>query len=133
MERVLPIPSNSKKLFFRRYVELIGPVLGLGQRKRTLDVLALLLYFNDKYKAIEDLEIRCKIIFNYDTRIEILNELGINTSILNNCFTELRKHKLISNKNVINKNIIIYAVPEFKLTFNMTLNEEEETTEGVTQ
>tara|TARA_R110000751_G_C13785448_1_gene481497 strand:+ start:86 stop:469 length:384 start_codon:yes stop_codon:yes gene_type:complete len=110
---VIPIDVKIDN-FYRYYVELINPIIKL--RKRELDVLAKLMYYNNEYKDLKE-DIRFKIVFDYDTKIKIAKELDISLDVLNNNFSELRNKKII-NDNRLSKGFQIYHnTKEHKLTF----------------
>jgi len=121
MKKELKIESD-KKGFFRKYVEIIKPILRIGSR-RQLDILALLLFYNDQKKNIIDIKDRCKLIFDYDTRILIQDELKISDAILNNGLVALRKKGLIKGNNLLEKGILVYPEREFEISFKFTINE----------
>ncbi len=108
-------------------MEILKPFLGITS-KRTLDVFGLLLYFNDKKKEITNINDRFKILFDYDTKIEITEILGISIYTLNNEFANLRKKNLIQHYNKLNPGVLIYPDDKFTLSFNFTIDEKK--TEG---
>lgn len=94
--RTIPIPCDEVS-FYRFYVELLNPIMNL--RKKELDVLAQLLYYNNKYKDLEE-KIRFKLVFDQDTKIEIQKALGISEASFNNNLTELRKKKIVKDNKI---------------------------------
>ena len=100
--------------FYRYYVELINPIIKL--RKRELDVLAKLMYYNNEYKDLEE-SIRFKIVFDYDTKVKIAKELNISLDVLNNNFSELRNKKVILGNKLAKGFQIYHDKKVHKLTF----------------
>jgi len=96
--------ANIKKFYFA-YVEIIvSPIYKL--RKREEEILALLLYYNNIKKHIEE-EDRLKIVFNINTRKKICEELGVTNSIIQQILNSLRKKGLIKGIK-FNKSIEVY-------------------------
>jgi hypothetical protein len=121
MLKNIPIKCNDRN-FYRYYVELLNPIIKL--RKKELDVLANLLYYDNKYKDLED-KIRYKIIFDQDTKLEIREALNLSEASLNNNLSELRKKKIIVN-NQISKGYRVYPGEDNKLVFNFVINADSE-------
>ena len=96
MERGLTINTN-KRNFFREYIEILQPFLKL--RKRNADVFAALLYQCHKYENIKDLKSRYKVVFDYDTKVEISEDIKMSITSIRNSLTELRKLGLIKQKD----------------------------------
>lgn len=118
MEKKVPIKTDSKK-FYRQYLELMNPFVKL--RGKELDVLAQLLYYNNKLKSIDEKH-RWVVIFDYDNKQAIREELGLSEASLNNNLSALRKKGMIKNNKVI-KGLLIYPNKNSKLTFNFIINE----------
>jgi DNA-binding MarR family transcriptional regulator len=99
--------SNSKTIvinttrykFFRQFLELIKSIPPFNKlRPKELDVLAELMYQNDRYSDLEP-KIRQKIIFDTKTREEIRNGLNMTKESFNNNLSILRKHGVLSKEN----------------------------------
>lgn len=97
--------ANIKKFYFA-YVEImVSPIYKL--RKREEEILALLLYYNNIKKHIEE-EDRLKIVFNINTRKKICEELGVTNNIIQQILNSLRKKGLIKGIK-FNKSIEVYS------------------------
>jgi hypothetical protein len=128
---VLQIKSTSHT-FFQEYLTLKKPVIeailsNVHKKKVTLNpkllnVFALLLYFNHKYKDLEE-DLKWEIIFSNTTKEYIMNELHISKMHLNTYLSILRSLKLLDG-NKVNKLFIIYPNGGYDLTFKFTFNEE---------
>jgi len=114
------------KGLFRQWMEITKPFHKLA--KQPQEILALFLYYHYLYrKDITNDAILWKIVFDYDTKIKIKEELGISDQVLQNNLTLLRR------KNIINKNVITpLFVPEleqgsnnFKVIFNFNIINEK--------
>ncbi len=86
-------------------------------RNQELEVFAILLYyFNEKYVTLDTKE-RNQLIFSYDTRTEICKLLGdVSKDTVYNIMMNLRKHGLITKKEIVDK-YIIPNTQEFTLKF----------------
>lgn len=123
------ININIKSLFFK-WLEIIKPWHNLNNQQQ--QVLSLLLYYHYLYKKdITNNKILWKIVFDYDTRLKIIEDpcwkKGMNIGTLNNILTVLRNKKAILN-NEISK---VY-IPEldlnsktFKIVFNFNIIDNE--------
>lgn len=113
------------KGFFTRFLEFTYPMHKLNGRQQR--VLSLLLYHHHVLKSqITNNKILWKQVFDYDTKVEIYTELGIQSGALENILSQLRK------KNVIVDNVIspVY-IPildnksnKFSMVFNFNIIDE---------
>lgn len=87
------------KTFFFRFVEFLYPFHGLTDRQQK--VLALLLYYHYELKQqITNDRILWKEVFDYDTKVKIYSELGIQSTALENLLSQLRKKKVIIDNQI---------------------------------
>lgn len=115
--------------YFRQYLTLINPIYDLAPRER--DVLAYLLFLDYKYRDIKEIA-REKLIFDYDSKIEITDEYNIPMASVNNIITALRK-KSYQGKSFILGKRINYSIPllpridevENSLTFNFKIEQND--------
>lgn len=121
MERVIPISTNTEK-FFRQYLTIMRPLLQPHLSNGELNVLAGLLAINNDYKGIKD-DIKDKLLLDYDNKIRIIENLGINMQVLNNALMNLRKKNyLIGNR--IKDSLIVYPDKNNQITYKLTLTDE---------
>jgi DNA-binding MarR family transcriptional regulator len=118
MEKIVPL-QTSEKVFFRQYVEILDPVIKL--RPKELDVLAELLFHNNRLKDIEEKN-RWKLIFDYDNKKEMAEDLKISVASLGNNLSYLRKRGIIVDNKVI-QNLLVYPGKNFKLTFKFSVGD----------
>jgi hypothetical protein len=118
-EKELPI-TTTKREFYRAFVELLQPFHKL--RKRDADVFGEILYQAYLIQDVED-KYRFKLLFDYDTRIEIESYLNISSSILRNSICSLRKKNLILSGNRIPKHYLFDPGLEFDLKFKFKIEE----------
>lgn len=97
--RVINIPTKEHN-FYRTYLEFLNPILGLTDKERM--VLAELLYWNNQYKGLEE-SIRNKLVFDYDTKMKIVDKLAITHQILLNNITALRKKGWVEGNKLSTK------------------------------
>ena len=94
----IPIKTNKDK-FFRQFLELIRSIPPVNKlRPKELDVLAEIMYQNNKYGDLES-NIRNKMVFDTGTRKEMMAKVGITQDSFNNNLSILRKHKLLTKDN----------------------------------
>lgn len=113
------------KDFFFKWVELTKPFHKLNPKE--CNILALILYHHYKLShEITNEKILWKMVFDYDTKVLIAEELEIQISALENYYSNLRKKKVIVD-NIITK----YYIPNitkkfknFKIIFNFNINHE---------
>jgi DNA-binding MarR family transcriptional regulator len=115
-KKIIPLPPTSGSTFFRQYLELLNPLLKL--RGKELDVLAELLYYNHKLIDIP-LEHRWKLIFDYDTKMEIRSKLKLSDASMNNNLSALRKKGVIENNKVKAAYVVL---PENKFVLGFQFN-----------
>ena len=118
MERGVNINTNRRK-FFQQFLRVLRPTLKPYLSNGEMNVLGEILYFNDKYKDIKE-DLRKKLIFDYDTKAEIMENLSISANTLANNLTSLRKKAYLDNKT-IRKGLDICPKDEFimKYTFKI--------------
>lgn len=104
MEKEIKVNTDKKK-FFRQYVETLQPVLKL--RAKEADVLSSLLYQSYLRKDINNLTDRFKLVFDYDTRIKIQEDLKMSTPVFRNCLSRLRRKNIIIKQNVIEPRYLV--------------------------
>lgn len=91
--------NTTRYKFFRQFLELIKSIPPFNKlRPKELDVLAEIMYQNDRYSDLEP-KIRQKIIFDTKTREDIRNGLNMTKESFNNNLSILRKHGVLSKEN----------------------------------
>lgn len=123
--KIATIPIGRKQLFYR-WLELTKPFHKLP--KQQMMVLSWLLFYYDKYKnETNNDEIAWKLVFNYDTKLEIKETIGIKDQTLQNTLSALRKKNIIKGKRIMDNYIpnIESDATEFRLTFNFKIVDEK--------
>lgn len=83
-----------------------------------IEMFATLLYFNNKYRDIKDMEVRYELLFSSSTKKKIKELLGIAPNKIETYFTKLRRKGIIVDNTLIDR-FIIYPDGEINLTFNL--------------
>lgn len=110
------------KKLFNLWLNITSPFHNLT--KQQIDVLALLLYFHKKLESeITNKKILWKIVFDYETKQKIKEELDISDASLQNVLTSLRKKNIISNNQIVSTYIpkIEKESSNFKVVFNFNI------------
>jgi|694.fasta_scaffold73794_3 hypothetical protein len=66
---------------------------------REQELLAYIMYYNELYSNI-DSELRKRILFDYDTKVEIREKMNISEANFNNLISNLKKKGVIVNDNL---------------------------------
>lgn len=97
-EKVANVKIDRKTMFFK-WVEFTRPFHGL--RTQLQNTLSLLLYHHYELSlVIKNNKILWKQVFDYDTKLLIAEELGIQMNSLDNMFGELRRNKVIIDNQI---------------------------------
>lgn len=108
------------KVFFFRWVEFTKPFHKMNNQQSEL--LALLLY--NKFlleKETTNPKIMWKILFDYDSKVKIADEMGIQMGSLENLLSRLRKIGVITKDNQITSHYIPTIDKKAKL-FKIVIN-----------
>lgn len=117
MERSLTIPV-SKRDFFKAFVDILQPFIKV--RNREGEVFAALLYQCYLRRGMKNQKDMFKLVFDYDTRELIQEELDISSAVFRNTLSALRKKKLIVN-NTIPGHYLMDLDEEVNLTFRFLI------------
>ena len=117
MERSLSIPVT-KRQFFKAFVEILQPFIKV--RNREGEVFAELLYQCYLRRSMASKKDMFKLVFDYDTRELIQEELDMSSAVFRNTLSALRKKALIVD-NAIPKHYLMDLEEEVKLTFRFLI------------
>ncbi len=139
-KQVTNIPTTKEK-FFLEYLMARKPIIDSIIRKindgrylrnkppqlydMPMRVLAELLYYNNLYKDMPDQD-RWRKVFDYDTKLLIMEKLGISEDNLNSYFSQLRKIRILDGKTINDFFVIYPKGNEFEITFKFRINEESD-------
>lgn len=119
---IINIPTNNKQ-YFRQCLEILKVIPPLNNlSNRELDVLGGFLYYNHKYRDIKDSKLRNKLVFDYDTKMAIREEIGISGAVMDNLISSLKKKNILKGRNIINDFNINPENPQ--VTFKFIINED---------
>jgi len=126
MKNIKAVSLNIKlKQLFKTWLQITRVFHKLT--KQQIDVLALLLYYHYKLqKQITNKKILWKVVFDYDTKAKIKEELDITDQSLQNVLTQLRKKNIIINNEIVSTYIpnLEKKSKEFKIIFNFNIIDE---------
>lgn len=98
--------KTSEDTYFLKLLLIINNIPPFNKlRPKELELYANLLLVNHKYRNIPFKE-RNKLIFNYDTKIDISNKMGIKLSGVYNILSNLRKFKILEEESLIPKYVL---------------------------
>tara|TARA_R110000772_G_scaffold54130_2_gene123601 strand:+ start:4742 stop:5122 length:381 start_codon:yes stop_codon:yes gene_type:complete len=110
-----------KDLFFK-WMEITKPFHKLTSQQQ--DVLALFLFYHYKYKSeITNPKILWKVVFDYDTKMLIKEELKIKDAGFQNIMSRLRGNGIIENKRIVSTYVpnLELKAKDFKIVFNFNI------------
>lgn len=119
----LNINTTYKKVF-RQIVEVIRSIPPLDLlRNRELDVLAILMYYNFKYRNVEE-NIRWRVINDTSTKREMQKEINMSEDIFNNNISLVRKAGLIDKDGKIPSFLMINIKDKYEVEINFKIKED---------
>lgn len=115
------IPCTAKQFFYNWYI-FTKPFHNLNES--SIDVLAQLAYYYNEYKKdVLKEDLVWKLVFDYDTKMNIKEYLNITDDVFQNRLSVLRKEKAIINNTIPLKFLPILENNNYTLTFNFQINE----------
>lgn len=119
----LDINTTEKKVY-RQIVEVIRSIPPLDTlRNRELDVLAILMYYNYKYKDVEE-TIRWRIINDGETRKEMQKDIIISEDSFTNNLSLIRRAGLLDKENKIPSFLQLMIGDKFEVKFNFNIHKD---------
>jgi len=98
--------KTNENNYFHKLILILSNIPPFNKlRPKELELYAYLLKVNHKYRNIPFKE-RNKLIFNYDTKIEIATSMGIKVSGIYNILSSLRTLKVIEDESLIPKYVL---------------------------
>jgi len=117
MEKQYTIKKEARD-FFRAYVEILKPFLK-NIRDREADIFAEILYQNYQKREVGKID-RFKLILSSEGRRTIEEKLNINSPVMRNALSSLKKKNLIREDNTIHDAYLVYPEKDKKnsITFS---------------
>ena len=113
--------NTTQKKVFRQVVEIIRSIPPLDRlRNRELDVLAILMYYNYKYKDLEE-NIRWRIINDTSTRKEMQDEINMSNDVFINNISLVRKAGLLSKDGKLLSFLMFDVKDRYDVTFKFKI------------
>lgn len=109
-------------IVLRKYTRLISPILGIQGKNKMCDTLATLIKYYLSYSELKDEKVRWTMVFHYDNKIKMCEELNIKMNSFHFLLTKLRAKKIVKNNEVIPQVIPIIENNKFDLTFNFNVD-----------
>jgi len=110
------------KDLFSRWLDITTTFHKLSKREK--QVLALFLYYHYNFKLeLTNNKIIWKMLFDYDTKMLIKQELNIKDTVFQNTLSSLRKKNVIKDNKIINAYIpeVDSKATSFKVIFNLNI------------
>lgn len=99
MKLEIPIKTNEENIFYL-WAKILGNFHPLNKlAEKDLKVYSEILKYFYKYKNTKE-DLRWKMIFDYDTKLSMQENLGLSYASFSNSLTKLRKHGIIINGRV---------------------------------
>lgn len=124
--KIANINTNIKGLF-SKWLSLTKSFHKLSPQEQ--DVLSRLLYYNYQFaKDVLNEKLRWKLVFDYDTRCLIKEELNIKDAGFQNILTSLRNKNIIKDGKVVSTYVphLTQDAKVFKVIFNFKILEDEQ-------
>jgi len=117
--------KTTQRRVYRQIVEVIRSIPPLDTlRNRELDVLAILMYYNYKYRDVQE-DIRWRVINDTATKRKMQEDIDMNKDIFNNNISLIRKAGLIDKEGRLQKFLQIIVDKKYYVNFNFDINEDE--------
>lgn len=115
----ITIPVKNERKYFRICLEILRSIPPLNTlRYKELDVLAELLYWNDKYRNL-DQKIRWQLMFSYENKLTMQEHTLCDAPQLDNCLTGLRKKGILVKRTLPKDFGITLSNPQIKFDFKI--------------
>lgn len=116
MTKELTIRVNNKTDLFKAYLAAINWTFANPLTESEIEVLAILMYYNDFYKEIKDNQVRSDLILSSSTKKKIKEEFDIPSQKLETYLGKLRKKEIIGNS--LDSKFMVYPDGIFSIKYN---------------
>jgi hypothetical protein len=114
LDKVFKLSGSKKYLLLLEMFSWMKPLNTLSPREK--QVLAIVMYYYNKYELLPIPE-RNRLIFDYETRQVIADDLGVTKQVVYNLFLSLKKKGIVKDGEVIS-GLIFPDVDKLIITFN---------------
>jgi len=111
--------STDIRKFYKQYLNIIKPLLPQHISTGELNLLAELLYFENKYKDLEQ-SIRSKLVFDHDTKIDIMSNLDISYNTFGNLLSSLRTKDYIKGR-IIKQSLLVHPTDSYSINYTFKI------------
>ncbi len=113
--------ETTERKFFRQLLEILSSIPPLNKlRPKELDLLAILMYYNNVYKDLDPL-LRQRLLNSKVTKKEIRDTTGMNENVFNTNLFILRKNNLISKSGELINALQVFPKDSFKIEFQFNI------------
>ena len=117
--------KTTQQRAYRQILEIIRSFPPLDAlRNRELDVLAVLMYYNYKYRDIQE-DIRWRVINDTSTKRDMQQSIDMSEDIFNNNISLVRKAGLLTKDGRLPKFLQIMVGEKYSVNFNFDTNEDD--------
>jgi hypothetical protein len=117
--------DTTQKRVYRQIVEIMRSFPPLNTlRNRELDVLAILMCYNYKYRDLEE-GLRWRVIGETSTKKEMQSEVSMTEDTFNNNLSLVRRAGLIDKEGRIPKFLQIMVNDRYEVIFNFKIKEND--------
>jgi hypothetical protein len=114
LNREFKLAGHKKYLCLLEMFSFMKPLDTLSPREK--QVMAMLMYYYNKYELLPEKE-KNRLLFDYETRQAIADELKVNKQVIYNLFLSLKKKKMIGD-NELNTGYLFPNIDKLIITFN---------------
>lgn len=116
--------ETTERKFFRQLLEILSSIPPLNKlRPKELDLLAILMYYNNVYKDLDPL-LRQRLLNSKVTKKEIRDTTGMNENVFNTNLFILRKNNLISKSGELISALQVFPKDSFKIEFQFNIEKD---------
>jgi hypothetical protein len=116
------IDVDDELYIYQAYASAVNWMLGDKMLSSIeLEILSYFLYYNNKYKNIDDMETRSEFLFSSSTKKKIRDQFGINSQKFDNYLNKIKKKGVIVEDKIMDM-FVIYPDTMSSLLFNFSVN-----------
>lgn len=121
----LNINTTSKKAY-RQVLEIVRSIPPLTSlRNRELDLLAILMYYNAKYRDVQQ-DLRLRIILDTSTKRDMQKEIKMSEDAFNNNLSLMRRSGVLNKDGSLPSFLQIMINDKYEILFNFNIIDKDE-------